>query len=314
MIKWLKIAIGKGDVESLVAYGNHLLHSDRDINRALKYYNLAILKKYYRGYYELAYYYCEFKFNYEHFKKNIILFLDSNDEDRDLYSSPTKLRNVALLKLLEVIFRYENEKDINFLKQYCIKFGIDPEKIDKYNDRIKMREQYMTNKKKLKLVEEEGKETDCGICYERKELIVFDCLGHYMCIDCYLKVNKCPFCSIEKHQLMKIRKIPEDEPLEESNDTNIIEDVSDEEDIIESEDVSIVSTIDENNDEVDGILNINIDEDAAEEYNNEYNNEDDDEDDEDYDDDEDEDDEDDEDDNDEDDEEHVTDDEIDEGE
>ena len=287
MIKWLKIAIGKGDVESMVAYGNHLLHSDRDINRAVKYYNLAKLKNYYRGYYELAYYYCEFKFNYEHFKKNIILFLESNDEDRDLYSSPTKLRNVALLKLMEVIFKYENEKDINFLKLYFIKFGIDVEKIDKYNDRIKMREQYMTNKRKFKLVEEE-KETDCGICYERKELIVFDCLGHYMCVDCYLRVNKCPFCSIEKHQLMKIRKIPEDEPVEESNDTNIIEDVSDDEDIIESEDISIVSTIDDdNNNEVDGILNINIDDDEADiedDEADEYDDDDDDEDDDDEDD------------------------------
>jgi hypothetical protein len=235
-----------------------------------------------------AYYYSEFKFNYQEFKKNIILFLDLFDEDRDLYSSPTKLRNIALLKLMEVIFKYENEKDINFLKPYCIKFGISDEKIDKYNDRIKMREQFMTNKNKFKYVSEEGKETDCGICYENKELIVFDCLGHYMCVDCYLKVSKCPFCSIDKHQLMKIRRMPENELVEEiNNDVDIIEAISDDEVIEESENETVISTSEnENVDEnVDEILNINIEEDYVEdaaddlEDDNDLDNEDDDDDD-----------------------------------
>jgi len=39
----------------------------------------------------------------------------------------------------------------------------------------------------------------CDICYEEKPLYPYDCICHYMCLNCYLKVNVCGLCLCPKN-------------------------------------------------------------------------------------------------------------------
>jgi hypothetical protein len=275
--KYFKMAVRKGDKESMLAYGNHILYEDRDVKRAKKYYNLAKNSNYYRGYYELAYYYCEFKFNYKKFKEYVMLFLDSFDKDEEKYNDVTKMRKMTLIKLIGVIFTYEFESNINYLIPYCTKFNLDDSthKLEKYNDKMNLRKQYMLNKKKFNITKE------CGICYEEKELYIFDCLEHYTCLDCYSQINKCAFCSIEKHQLMKIKPIND---IPEEDDIDIIDDTISEDSEINNESESTSEIVEEEADANEDDEE-NADEDADEEDDEETDDEADDEDDEDEDDD-----------------------------
>ncbi len=44
--------------------------------------------------------------------------------------------------------------------------------------------------------------SECPICYEDKELYIFDCadVEHCYCLDCYKKIDKCSSCKIPKSQ------------------------------------------------------------------------------------------------------------------
>ena len=246
--KYFKMAIRKGDCESMLGYGCLLLYDNRDINGAKRYFNLAKKNNYYRGYYEMAYYYCEFKFNFKKLKENVLLFLDTYEIDLERYNDESKMRKISLIKLLGIIFTYDIEDNINYLLPYFTKFNIEDSshKLQKYNDKINMRKQYITNKKKIKkecdTCYEEKKihefnclehNKECGICYEEKELYIFDCMEHYTCLDCYSKVSKCPFCSIEKHQIMKTKTL-----IEIIDEEIIVEDyISDDDDLLEDEEI-----------------------------------------------------------------------------
>jgi hypothetical protein len=81
MKKYLKMAINKNDNVAMIDYGNHHLYENNNISKAIKYYNMAKKNNHYRGYYELAYYFYEYKFNYKKCKENMLLFLDTIDSD-----------------------------------------------------------------------------------------------------------------------------------------------------------------------------------------------------------------------------------------
>ena len=223
MCKYLKIAIKNNDSSAMIDYGNHILYEKNNINKAIKYYNMAKKNNYYRGYYELAYYFYEHKFNYKKAKENMILFLDTYDNDIELYLDTFKMRGILLEKLVMMILIHEYEEDINFLIPYFDKFNINMnETCNKYKIKIQSKKQFLINKQKF---ETNG---ECGICYENKKLHLFDCIGHYLCDDCYNKVDKCPFCSIIKHPLMIKNKniqidIPIDDITEEVNSDLISE-------------------------------------------------------------------------------------------
>ena len=39
---------------------------------------------------------------------------------------------------------------------------------------------------------------DCSICYEKTELIPFDCFNHSYCLPCYITIDKCAYCETKK--------------------------------------------------------------------------------------------------------------------
>ena len=210
MLKYLKMAIKKNDNVAMIDYGNHHLFENNNINKAMKYYNMAKKNNHYRGYYELAYYFYEYKFNYQKCKENMLLFLNTIDSDAEAYLDDLKLRGVLFEKLITLILVHEYEEDISFLKPYCDKLGINiNDTYNLYKIKMQSKKQFQTNREKIFLKDEE-----CGVCYETKELYLFDCIGHYICASCYLKVDKCPFCSINKHPLMlKNKNIKIDIPV-----------------------------------------------------------------------------------------------------
>lgn len=221
-IKYLKMAIEKNDYESMNCLGYHYLYIDNDVGLAKKYFNMAIKNNYFNGYLELAYYYYENKFNYEKCKQNIMLFLDSYENEKQMYLHKfhMKKRDTALITLLSIIFKYEKEDNLDFLIPYCQKFlklnNYNTSEailnIEIYNSKMNLRRQFMINKERYSII------GDCTICYENKKLILFDCMGdnHNICHQCYdnPKILKCPFCLIEKHPLM-IKKIHPSELNEE---------------------------------------------------------------------------------------------------
>jgi len=211
-IKYLKMAIKLNDSESMNCLGYHYLYIDNDVGLAKKYFNMAIKNNYFNGYLELAYYYYENKFNYEKCKQNIMLFLDSYENEKQIYSSKylMKKRDTALITLLSIIFKYEKEDNMDFLIPYCNKFlklnNFNTSEallnIEAYNSKMNLRKQFITNKEKYAII------GDCVVCYENKKLLLFDCIGHHICYECYYHPSllKCPFCLIAKHPLM-IKKV-----------------------------------------------------------------------------------------------------------
>ncbi len=45
------------------------------------------------------------------------------------------------------------------------------------------------------------KNKECPVCYENRELYIFDCAdpAHCYCLDCYKQIDKCPSCTIPKN-------------------------------------------------------------------------------------------------------------------
>jgi hypothetical protein len=249
-IKYLKMAIELNDSESMNCLGYHYLYIDNDVGLAKKYFNMAIKNNYFNGYLELAYYYYENKFNYKKCKQNIMLFLDSHENEKQIYLHKfhMKKRDTALITLLSIIFKYEKEDNLDFLIPYCQKFlklnNYNTSEailnIEIYNSKMNLRKQFITNKEKYAII------GDCVVCYENKKLILFDCIGHYICHKCYDHpfLLKCPFCLIAKHPLM-IKKVHPTELNEEQTQQQIEE--------IETEEIEaaeeIYDSYDESSDE-----------------------------------------------------------------
>jgi hypothetical protein len=141
-----------------------------------------------------------------------MLFLDSYENEKQIYSSKylMKKRDTALITLLSIIFKYEKEDNMDFLIPYCNKFlklnNFNTSEallnIEAYNSKMNLRKQFITNKEKYAII------GDCVVCYENKKLLLFDCIGHHICYECYYHPSllKCPFCLIAKHPLM-IKKV-----------------------------------------------------------------------------------------------------------
>ncbi len=94
------------------------------------------------------------------------------------------LTEIDICKLFE-FFTYK--EGVEFAEKYHIK----------YNN---IKHQFMKNKYQFK-------KTDiCYICFDEKEIIPYDCFGHFYCEECYLKLDKCPTCNIERHPVLNKKK------------------------------------------------------------------------------------------------------------
>jgi len=83
--------------------------------------------------------------------------------------------------------------DPKLLLEHCNRLGL---KNDDLRFKIQAQESVLINKKKL------SKHGECAICMEEKELIPFDCFGHFFCVECEIKTTKCSVCRISRNQLI----------------------------------------------------------------------------------------------------------------
>jgi len=172
MLKLYLEAIEKGETSSMMNLA-YFYESEENYPEMIQYYEMVISignesSDYYDALDDLA----------EYYEQN-------EDYDNCLkYIKMMKGDNTDQIKSIIKRIKYDELEDI------CEKYNLNVK--DFIQDKI----QYMKNKQKFK------KEDDCLICLEHKDLIPFDCLGHYFCEKCYYKMDKCPVCNIEKHQLM----------------------------------------------------------------------------------------------------------------
>jgi len=83
--------------------------------------------------------------------------------------------------------------DTNFLMEHCQRLGFK-------NDDLTFKIQAITTVLKNKL--KYAKYGECPICMEEKDLIPFDCFGHFFCVECEKKTIKCSLCRISRNQLL----------------------------------------------------------------------------------------------------------------
>ena len=92
-----------------------------------------------------------------------------------------------------------NKKLVGWSYGMCKKFNI-------RNPKIEHIIQFIDNKMKF------SKNEDCPICFDKTQLVPFECFGHYYCLDCMYKLytsNKCPLCKIDPETVTKKRKYTE---------------------------------------------------------------------------------------------------------
>jgi TPR repeat protein len=203
MKKYLEMAIEKGSTNAMIQYGNYYIDL-KNIEEAKKYFDMAAEKKDYNGYHYMASFY--YNKEYKDAKKYYILYLENETNRIKCYQAIEEL----------IVLVMQNNDDTDFLLEYCKKYEIDTSSLDEYHIRRALQKQFMINKHKF------TKEDTCSICYQDKTLIIFDCFGHYTCENCYLLLDKCPYCNIEKHQIMEKINILDTYDSEYSDDEESI--------------------------------------------------------------------------------------------
>jgi tetratricopeptide (TPR) repeat protein len=92
-------------------------------------------------------------------------------------------------KILDVIKLYvQNEIDLPFIQTMLHKFQITDAGILGHL-------QFKINKTKLANYKHNG---ECMICYDTKDLQMFDCLGHHYCLECIIKIQQCAVCKCSR--------------------------------------------------------------------------------------------------------------------
>lgn len=92
-------------------------------------------------------------------------------------------------KILDVIKLYmQNEIDLPFIQSMLHKFQIT-------DGGVLGNLQFKINKTKLPNYKQHG---DCMICYDTKDLQMFDCLGHHYCLECIIKIQQCAVCKCSR--------------------------------------------------------------------------------------------------------------------
>ena len=173
MLKLYLMAISNGETSAMMNLA-YYYQEQNNFDEMIKYFEMVISKgvdtdDYNDAIKELA----------EHYKEN-------EDYDNTIKYLKMITDEDQTEEIKEVIKRVKYDE----LEPLCEKYNLN------ISEFIQDKIQFMKNKIKFK------KEDDCLICLEHKDLIPYDCFGHYFCDKCYYKMDKCPICNIEKHQMM----------------------------------------------------------------------------------------------------------------
>jgi len=137
------------------------------------YFLMAINLKNSTSMYNLANHYY-FENDFEQSEKYYLMAIESNHHDSFIY----------LVQL------YEEQKKYNEIIELLEKHQKDPNVKETWKRWFHFCHARETTVKR---------EEECSVCYEVKDLIQYDCISHYYCKTCYLRMNKCAFCKVPKH-------------------------------------------------------------------------------------------------------------------
>jgi hypothetical protein len=185
VLKYLNIYVDKyNDKQSmhdLIIY----YHSINDEENSMKYCNKLfaidqLQGHFYKGKtYEVVKKYSEMKSHYDYFLNNVNITIINN-------SSMIEKQVSHILKLY-----LDNDINIPFVQEIL-------HKINFTHAHILGHVQYKLNKIKLK-DPVYSKIGSCNICMNDDiQLQLFDCLGHYYCLDCTINIDKCALCKCTK--------------------------------------------------------------------------------------------------------------------
>jgi hypothetical protein len=120
-----------------------------------------------------------------------------------------KEREIELLT--EIVTKWEtnmcNFRDMSDILKTLIEENVDSKLLLEHSERlglkndtlkIKIQSEEIILKNKLKY----SKFDECPICLTEKDLIPFDCFGHFYCLECDKRINKCSLCRISRNRLI----------------------------------------------------------------------------------------------------------------
>uniref|UniRef100_A0A6C0H5C3 RING-type domain-containing protein n=1 Tax=viral metagenome TaxID=1070528 RepID=A0A6C0H5C3_9ZZZZ len=207
--KYYLMAVEKGNDSAMNNLGNLYHNVEKDYENAKKYYLMAIENGCNMAMNNLGYLYYNVEKDYENAKKYYLMAIEKGNANAMnnlgyLYHFVEKDNENAKKYYLMAIEK-GNELAINNLGLLCgknyLKMYVCLKEIKNRNELI---ENEITNiRKKRRIIEYENKLMYfrklnnikyCEICFENDKLhLLMEC-GHDICKDCFVKVEKCPYC------------------------------------------------------------------------------------------------------------------------
>ena len=124
------------------------------------------------------------------------------------YYEKQEINNKLMIYYLEKAVKCNHEPAMAVLGSYHELYSFDYDLMRYYYNMIKNKNDYIIdaitkyadhaflikNKKAF------SKNEECPICMTEVVILPYDCFAHYICIKCYAKLAKCPYCKFAKHQ------------------------------------------------------------------------------------------------------------------
>jgi tetratricopeptide (TPR) repeat protein len=199
-----ELAIEHGSVCSMYHLGYYYQFVEKDYDLMKKYYTMAIDCNGYVDSSSLN----NFGFYYQHYEHNSILMKTyyllaiehgSKSAMRNLGTYYEDIGNYELAeKYYTMSFENGNAEGLFYL--YNLKQDYD--KILECDNKIVRKHRpklYQFHCARKAYIRKDV----CDICSEEKSLYPYDCMCHFMCLNCYIKVDKCGICKCPKNPYFK---------------------------------------------------------------------------------------------------------------
>jgi TPR repeat protein len=168
MLKYFEMAIEHNNNYAMANLGCYY-EEINDIKNMMKYYLMAINAG-------------------THYEKLDSIFNKGNSNKLINFEKMNEIINIINNKQID-INKYKKSIILQIISKFSLK--------EQYNIRISLNmktKQHIEIELKLKNF---SKDTECCVCLEEIKCIPYNWCNHYLCVDCIIKCNKCPYCRYE---------------------------------------------------------------------------------------------------------------------
>ena len=160
--------------------GIYYKNIEKDYDKMKEYYLQAIELKHSGAMHNLGYYYQTIEIDYDKMKQYYLQAIEF--ENSDAINNLSSYFKSNIEQLYYILISIENKNDL--INNKIIEL-LNLPKINTFNNKIN----YSIENNIIR---------DCSICMENNKLnICFNCM-HFVCVDCYLKLDKCSYCKCIK--------------------------------------------------------------------------------------------------------------------